>query len=216
MATPRVIADRYEIAGPLGRGGMAEVYEARDRVLDRSVAVKVLAERYSHDDRFVTRFRREAQSAARLNHRNIVSVYDTGSANGTPYIVMEKVDGPTLADIIRAEGALAPERAAEIGAAVAEALEAAHREGLVHRDVKPGNIMVTRGGEVKVMDFGIARAAADDTLTQTGTVLGTASYLSPEQASGATVDARSDVYSLGCVLYEMLTGRPPFASDSAM
>ena len=216
MAGTHVLNDRYEMGPPLGKGGMAHVYRGTDRVLDRTVAIKVLAERYAQDDRFVDRFRREAQAAAGLTHPNIVGVYDTGGEDGMHYIVMEYVEGPTLAEVLRREGRLDPDRAAAIAAEVATALHAAHERRLVHRDVKPGNVMLDRDGRVKVVDFGIARAAADDTLTQTGLILGTASYLSPEQAQGLTVDARSDVYSLGCVLYEMLTGRPPFQGDTAV
>jgi hypothetical protein len=214
MAKTSVLKDRYEIEAPLGRGGMATVFRGTDRVLNRTVAVKILADRFAGDDKFVTRFRREAQAAARLNHPNIVSIYDTGDDDGAHYIVMELVEGDTLGDVLRRDGALPPERAAAIAGSVAEALERAHQAGLVHRDVKPGNVMLTPDGSVKVMDFGIARAASEDTLTQTGTVLGTAAYLSPEQAQGLAVDARSDLYSLGCVLYEMLTGRQPFTGDS--
>ncbi|HZA60285.1 MAG TPA: protein kinase [Actinomycetota bacterium] len=214
MAGTRVLNDRYEMGPPLGKGGMAHVYRGTDRVLDRTVAIKVLAERYAHDDRFVDRFRREAQAAAGLTHPNVVGVYDTGGEDGMHYIVMEYVEGPTLSEVLRREGRLDPDRAAAIAAEVATALHSAHERGLVHRDVKPGNVMLDRDGRVKVVDFGIARAAADDTLTQTGLILGTASYLSPEQAQGLTVDARSDVYSLGCVLYEMLTGRPPFQGET--
>jgi beta-lactam-binding protein with PASTA domain/predicted Ser/Thr protein kinase len=210
----RVLNGRYEIDQLLGQGGMARVFRGTDSVLGRIVAVKVLSPQYAGDDQFVSRFRREAQAAAGLNHPNIVSVYDTGSQGDVHYIVMEYVEGRTLRDVIRQEGPLLPERASEIGQAVARALAAAHHAGLVHRDIKPGNIMLTRDGEVKVMDFGIARTSTGDTLTQTAAVLGTASYLSPEQAQGETVDARSDIYSLGCVLYEMTTGRPPFTGDS--
>jgi tRNA A-37 threonylcarbamoyl transferase component Bud32 len=212
----RVLNDRYEIGRPLGRGGMAQVFRGTDRVLGRPVAIKVLDRRYRDDAKFQTRFRREAQASAGINHPNVVSIYDTGSEEGFHYIVMEYVDGETLGDILEREGTLPPRRAVAIADPVAQALEAAHEKGMVHRDVKPGNIMVDRSGTVKVLDFGIARAAADDTLTQTGVVLGTAAYLSPEQARGETVDARSDVYSLGCVLYEMLTGRPPFTADSPL
>jgi hypothetical protein len=214
MANARVLNDRYEIEAPLGRGGMATVYRGTDRVLGRTVAIKVLADRFAGDDKFVTRFRREAQAAAGLNHPNIVAIFDTGDHDDAHYIVMEYVEGETLADLLNRDGALPPERAADISASVAAALEVAHQTGLVHRDVKPGNVMLTPERALKVMDFGIARAAADDTLTQTGTVLGTAAYLSPEQAQGLAVDARSDLYSLGCVLYEMLTGRQPFTGDS--
>jgi beta-lactam-binding protein with PASTA domain/predicted Ser/Thr protein kinase len=210
----RVLGQRYEIQGVLGQGGMAKVFKGRDTVLGREVAVKVLSPQFVTDAQFVTRFRREAQAAAALNHPNIVSVFDTGDQGDIHYIVMEYVEGRTLRDAIRSDGPLMPERAAEIADAVAKALSAAHEKGLVHRDIKPGNIMITNGGEVKVMDFGIARTATGDTLTQTAAVLGTASYLSPEQAQGEPVDPRSDIYSLGCVLYEMLTGRPPFTGDS--
>jgi serine/threonine-protein kinase len=214
MTDVRMLGDRYEIAAPLGRGGMATVYRGRDRVLGRAVAVKVLAERYAGDEKFVTRFRREARAAAGLNHTNIVSVFDTGDSDGQHYIVMEMVNGETLSDLLKREGPLSPDRAAWIAGSIARALHAAHGRDLIHRDVKPGNVMLTRDGDVKVMDFGIARAATDDTLTQTGMVLGTASYLSPEQSRGEPVDHRSDIYSLGCVLYEMLGGRPPFAGET--
>ncbi|MGH2657282.1 MAG: Stk1 family PASTA domain-containing Ser/Thr kinase [Actinomycetota bacterium] len=210
----RVLAGRYEIASLLGQGGMARVFRGTDRVLDRTVAVKVLSPQFADDDQFVARFRREAQAAAGLNHPNIVGVYDTGDQGDVHFIVMEYVEGRTLRDVIRGDGPLLPERAAEIGEAVARALSSAHQAGLVHRDIKPGNIMLTREGEVKVMDFGIARTSTGDTLTQTAAILGTASYLSPEQAQGLSVDTRSDIYSLGCVLYEMLTGRAPFIGDS--
>jgi serine/threonine-protein kinase len=214
MDTLHTLGDRYDIESTLGRGGMATVYRGRDRVLDRPVAIKVLAERYAGDEQFVTRFKREARAAAGLNHTNIVAVFDTGDTDGRHYIVMEMVEGETLAELLKREGPLSPDRAARIAGTVARALASAHDNGLIHRDVKPGNVMLTSDGDVKVMDFGIARAATDDTLTQTGMVLGTASYLSPEQSRGDPVDHRSDVYSLGCVLYEMLTGRPPFEGDT--
>ncbi|MGH2677743.1 MAG: Stk1 family PASTA domain-containing Ser/Thr kinase [Actinomycetota bacterium] len=214
MAQPKILNERYEIESTLGEGGMARVYRGTDGVLGRPVAIKVLADRYANDDTFVTRFRREAQAAAALNHPNVVSVFDTGDDGQAHYIVMEYVPGHTLADVLKREGPLDPDRAARIAENVATALQAAHERGLVHRDVKPGNVMIDPQGRTKVMDFGIARAATDDTLTQTGAVLGTAAYLSPEQARGDPVDARSDIYSLGCVLYEMLTGRPPFTGDS--
>jgi serine/threonine-protein kinase len=210
----RVLAGRYELDAVLGQGGMARVFRGKDSVLNRTVAIKVLSPQFAGDDQFVARFRREAQAAAALNHPNIVSVYDTGSQGDVHFIVMEYVEGRTLRDVIRQEGPLLPERAAEIAEEVARGLSAAHQAGLVHRDVKPGNIMITREGEVKVMDFGIARTSTGDTLTQTAAILGTASYLSPEQAQGEPVDARSDIYSLGCVLYEMVTGRAPFTGDS--
>jgi beta-lactam-binding protein with PASTA domain/tRNA A-37 threonylcarbamoyl transferase component Bud32 len=210
----RVLNGRYEIDSVLGQGGMAKVFRGTDQVLGRTVAIKVLSPQFTDDAQFVTRFRREAQAAASLNHPNIVGVFDTGSQGDVHFIVMEYVEGRTLRDVIRADGPLLPERVAEIGDAVAKALQTAHEAGMVHRDIKPGNIMLTSDGEVKVMDFGIARTATGDTLTQTAAVLGTASYLSPEQAQGQSVDARSDLYSLGCVLYEMSTGRPPFSGDS--
>src|SRR5437773_7278988 len=193
---------------------MAEVFLGTDRVLGRRIAVKILADRFARDSSFVARCRREAQSAAALNHPDGVSVCDTGSDNGTHFIVMEYVQGKTLSEILRDGAALMPERAVEIAEGVAEALAFAHRAGIVHRDVKPGNIMLTPTGDVKVMDFGIARATTSESLTQTATVLGTATYFSPEQAQGEPVDARSDIYSLGVVMYEMLTGTPPFAGDT--
>jgi beta-lactam-binding protein with PASTA domain len=210
---------RYELHRRLGRGGMAEVYLARDQLLDRPVAVKVLFPALATDAGFVERFRREAQAAANLQHPNIVSVFDWGEANGTYFIVMEYVEGHTLAEMLRDEGRLHPDRAAEITADIAAALGFAHRNRVVHRDVKPGNVLITRDGGVKVADFGIARAlsdSSDQNLTKTGSVMGTATYFSPEQARGAPVDPRSDIYSLGCVLYEMSTGHPPFAGDSAV
>ncbi|CAN5712986.1 Stk1 family PASTA domain-containing Ser/Thr kinase [soil metagenome] len=215
----RTFGGRYEVIDRAGVGGMAEVYRARDELLGREVAVKVLSERFSRDRSFIERFRREAQSAANLNHPNIVSLYDYGADDGTYFIVMEFIDGRPLDDVIRADGALMPERASEIASDVAQALQRAHAGGLVHRDIKPSNIMITSSGETKVTDFGIARAVTSDgeqTMTQTGMVIGTAAYLSPEQAQGNPVDPRSDVYSLGCVLYEMLTGAPPFAGDSPL
>jgi eukaryotic-like serine/threonine-protein kinase len=220
MTQPRLLGGRYELDGIVGRGGMAEVFRARDIRLDRIVGVKTLRDDLARDQTFQARFRREAQSAASLNHPSIVAVYDTGEdmVNGTPvpYIVMEFVDGRTLRDLLRDDRRLLPERAAEISDGVLRALDYSHRNGIVHRDIKPGNVMLTRTGDIKVMDFGIARAVSDAqaTMTQTAQVIGTAQYLSPEQARGERVDARSDLYSAGCLLYELLTGRPPFTGDS--
>jgi predicted Ser/Thr protein kinase len=208
--TPHLLLDRYEVGRLLGAGGMAEVFEGRDRLLARRVAIKVLQAQFARDPSFLIRFKREAQAAASLSHPNIVGVYDTGTEDGTHFIVMEYVDGRTLKDVIRAEGPLYPERAAEICADVCSALAAAHARGLIHRDIKPGNVMLTPEGKVKVMDFGIARATTSETITQTAAVVGTAQYISPEQAQGQAVDYRSDLYSVGCCLYEMLTGTVPF------
>ncbi|MGD9705825.1 MAG: Stk1 family PASTA domain-containing Ser/Thr kinase [Acidimicrobiia bacterium] len=212
-----VFNDRYEIQQRIGRGGMADVFVARDRLLDRPVAIKVLFPEFATDPNFVERFRREAQSAANLNHPNIVGVYDWGRESNTYFMAMEYVNGRTLADILRANGKLNARQAAEIAAEVAAALGFAHRSGVVHRDVKPANILIANDGRVKVADFGIARAlnsAHEQDLTQAGAVMGTATYFSPEQAQGAQPDPRSDLYSLGIVLYEMVGGRPPFAGDN--
>jgi predicted Ser/Thr protein kinase len=214
VQTGDILVGRYDIGTLLGRGGMGSVFAGFDRTLGREVAVKVLAAERVEDGVFVERFDREARAAASLSHRNVVAVFDSGAQDGTPFIVMERVSGRTLSALIR-EGPLPVARAAEIAVSVAEALGAAHVRGIVHRDVKPGNVMVAADGQVKVLDFGIARALNATSLTYTATVIGTASYLSPEQAAGAPVDARSDVYGLGCVLYEMLTGRPPFLADAA-
>ncbi|MEI2697863.1 MAG: protein kinase [Microthrixaceae bacterium] len=215
---PRVLGDRYEIHQRLARGGMAQVYLARDRSLDRPVAVKELVPEFATDPSFVERFRREAQAAANLSHPNIVGVYDWGTQDGTYFIVMEYVDGPSLSQVIRRDGPLHPRRAAELAGEVAAALGFAHSRGVVHRDVKPGNVLLTATGQSKVTDFGIARALSspDDDLTQAGSVMGTATYFSPEQAQGLPVDPRSDLYSLGVVLYEMVTGRPPFSGDTPL
>jgi len=227
----RVLSERYRIVRHLARGGMAEVYLARDQLLDRPVAVKLLFPELAQDANFVERFRREARAAAGLNHHNIVSVYDFGEDEGSYFIVMEYVEGVTLRDIIRTEAPLELPRIVEIGSEVAAALAIAHANGIVHRDVKPGNVLISsperaratgegntsapRPSVVKVADFGIARAGDPrESLTQTGAVMGTATYLSPEQAQGADVDVRSDVYALGIVLYEMATGRPPFAGSN--
>ena len=210
----KVFSNRYEIQRELAQGGMAEVYLAHDQLLNRPVALKALFPEYAREPSFVERFRREAQAAANLNHPNIVAIYDWGQEDGTYFIVMEYVEGQVLRDLIRAEGPLDPNQAAEIAAEIASALGFAHRNGVVHRDVKPGNVLLTRSGTVKVTDFGIARAGASDGLTQTGSVMGTATYFSPEQAQGLPVDGRSDLYALGVVLYEMVTGVAPFTADS--
>ncbi|MFF7979661.1 Stk1 family PASTA domain-containing Ser/Thr kinase [Streptomyces sp. NPDC007901] len=220
MEEPRRLGGRYELGHVLGRGGMAEVYFAHDTRLGRAVAVKTLRVDLARDPSFQARFRREAQSAASLNHPAIVAVYDTGEdyidGVSIPYIVMEYVEGSTLRELLHSGRKLLPERAMEMTIGILQGLEYAHRSGIVHRDIKPANVMLTRNGQVKVMDFGIARAMGDSgmTMTQTAAVIGTAQYLSPEQAKGEQVDARSDLYSTGCLLYELLTVRPPFVGDS--
>ncbi|MET9226935.1 Stk1 family PASTA domain-containing Ser/Thr kinase [Lentzea sp. NPDC003310] len=220
MSTPRLLSNRYELGETLGYGGMSEVHKGRDVRLGRDVAIKVLRADLARDSQFQERFRREAQNSAALNHPAIVAVYDTGETQTEygplPYIVMEFVDGRTLRDIVKTQGPLSGKRAMEVMADVSAALDFSHRHGIVHRDVKPANVMITKSGAVKVMDFGIARALHDGqaAVTQTAAVIGTAQYLSPEQARGESVDARSDVYAAGCVLFELLTGEPPFTGDS--
>ncbi|MFT0848157.1 Stk1 family PASTA domain-containing Ser/Thr kinase [Actinomycetaceae bacterium L2_0104] len=225
--TPRVLGQRYEVGDLIGRGGMAQVHLGYDTRLSRTVAIKILRTDLAQDPMFLARFRREAQSAAALNHPSIVSVYDTGEEQVTtaigkeislPYIVMEFVKGRTVASLLADGNPVPIGEAIQITVGVLSALQYSHHEGIIHRDIKPGNVMLTPDGKVKVMDFGIARAIADSaaTMTQTNSVVGTAQYLSPEQARGEVVDARSDLYSAGCLLYELLTGQPPFTGESAV
>jgi eukaryotic-like serine/threonine-protein kinase len=222
MTVPdRLLGGRYEVGELLGYGGMAEVHRGRDQRLGRDVAIKMLRTDLARDHTFQMRFRREAQNAASLNHPAIAAIYDTGeeraaSGEPLPYIVMEFVAGRTLKEVLAAEQRIQPRRALEITADICAALEFSHRHGIIHRDVKPGNVMITPNGQVKVMDFGIARdlGSGATTMTQTSAVIGTAQYLSPEQARGEAVDARSDVYATGCVLFELLCGHPPFVGDS--
>ncbi len=220
MTTPRLLAGRYEIGETLGFGGMSEVHRGRDTVLGRDVAVKIMRPELARDETFYQRFRREAQNSASLNHPSIVAIYDTGEEHtedgDLPFIVMELVEGDTLRDLVKMDGPMEMTRALGVMADVSGALDFSHRKGIIHRDVKPANIMISRDGAVKVMDFGIARAISDSssTLTTTSSVLGTAQYISPEQARGERVDARSDLYSAGCVLYELVAGVPPFTGES--
>ena len=212
-----MLGGRYRVEARIGSGGMGEVYRGVDTVLDRTVAIKILLSQFARDVSFVDRFRREAQAAARLNHPNIVGIYDSGADGETQFIVMEFIQGRTLEDFMSSGGRFNPVHAVEVAEKICDALAYAHIAGVIHRDIKPANVMVTRKGEVKVMDFGIARiVAGPQTAPQTSAVLGTAAYISPEQAQGQRVDGRSDIYSLGAVLYEMLTGRPPFTGDSTV
>lgn len=210
----RTLDNRYTILEHIGGGGMADVYRAHDKLLDRSVAVKVLRSQFTNDDEFVTRFRREAQAAAKLSHPNIVNMYDVGCDDETYYIVMEYISGETLKEKIQANGPLPVELAIRISLEIAEALEHAHQNNLIHCDIKPHNILVTRSGRIKVTDFGIARAVTSATMTHTGTIIGSVHYFSPEQAKGSAIGAKSDIYSLGVVLYEMLTGTVPFVGET--
>jgi serine/threonine protein kinase len=215
-----LLSDRYELQDRLGSGGMSTVYRAVDRILERTVAVKILAEHLSDDERFVARFRREALAVAKLIHPNIVQVYDTGVDRGRHYIVMEYIEGKSGAQLLQRHGTLGPATTVEIGAQACAGLDFAHRRGIIHRDVKPGNLLVVGGpdggGEmaVKLADFGIARAAEQTRITQVGSVVGTAAYLAPEQARGEEATPSSDVYSLGVVLYQFLTGRLPYEGSS--
>ena len=223
-AVGRTLGGRYQLGDVIGHGGMAEVHSGTDLRLGRAVAIKVLRPDLARDPAFLNRFRREAQSAAGLNHPNIVAVYDTGEDQmetsvgvvNVPWIVMERVEGVTLRQVLASGRKITPERALDIVDGVLAALDYSHRHGIVHRDIKPANVMITQSGNIKVMDFGIARALSDasSTMTNTNAVMGTAQYLSPEQARGELVDARSDLYSTGCMLYELLTGQPPFTGDS--
>jgi len=216
----KILGERYELGAMIGTGGMADVYLAQDVRLNRQVAIQILRSDLARDPSFVTRFNKEALSVAALNHPGIVSVYDSGKedspSGAMPYIVMEYVEGKTLREIVNKGERFALNRAVEIAEGILIALQYSHKNGIIHRDIKPGNIMITDNGDVKVMDFGIARALADTgaTMTSTWNIIGTAQYLSPEQATGTQADARSDLYSVGCLLYELLAGRPPFTGDT--
>ncbi|MDX6478082.1 MAG: eukaryotic-like serine/threonine-protein kinase [Gaiellaceae bacterium] len=209
-----ILAARYRIEQPLGQGGMASVYLARDEELDRPVALKILADNLAGDATFRDRFEREARLAARLSHPNVVRVFDVGESEGRPFIVMEYVEGDTVADELARHGALPPARAVDLALQICSGLEAAHASGLVHRDVKPRNLLLRPDGVLKIADFGIARAAESTRLTEIGTILGTAAYLAPEQAEGLEATPAADLYSVGAVLYELLTGRVPYAATS--
>lgn len=214
VSTAQQRSDRYRPVHVLGHGGMATVELAHDRELDRPVAIKRLADNLAANGEFKQRFLREARLAARLAHPNIVAVYDVGDEDDLPFIVMEYVEGETLGDLLRRRGRLEPDEAVAIALQACAGLETAHEAGLVHRDIKPQNLLVTPGGTVKIADFGVARSLDGTQLTQAGTVLGTAAYLAPEQAAGERVTAAADVYALGAVLYELVTGRPPYIADS--
>ena len=215
IARDTVVDERYKVLNRIGSGGMADVYCAEDLQLGRRVALKLLYRRFAEDEEFVERFRREASSAAGLQHPNVVAVFDRGEFDGTYYIAMEYLEGRSLKQLVRQEGALDPDRAIDLVIQILKAARFAHRRGIVHRDIKPHNVIVDDEGRAKVTDFGIARAGASD-MTETGSIMGTAQYLSPEQAQGHPVDARADLYSIGVVLYELLTGRVPFDAESAV
>ena len=215
IARDTVVDERYKVLNRIGSGGMADVYCAEDLQLGRRVALKLLYRRFAEDEEFVERFRREASSAAGLQHPNVVAVFDRGEFDGTYYIAMEYLEGRSLKQVVRQEGALDPDRAIDLVIQILKAARFAHRRGIVHRDIKPHNVIVDDEGRAKVTDFGIARAGASD-MTETGSIMGTAQYLSPEQAQGHPVDARADLYSIGVVLYELLTGRVPFDAESAV
>ncbi|HHW61050.1 MAG TPA: serine/threonine protein kinase, partial [Syntrophomonadaceae bacterium] len=210
----RVFGGRYELLQLVGEGGMSFVYKARDKVLDRIVAVKVLKEEFARDSNFVEKFRTEALAAARLSHPNIVNIYDVGQDDGYYYIVMEYVDGKTLHDIIKEEAPLPVDKAVDIAIMICDGIHHAHEKGVIHRDIKPHNILVTEHGMVKVADFGIARAMSKTTITYGNSVIGSVHYFSPEQAKGEPITRTTDIYSLGCVLYEMLTGQVPYEAES--
>lgn len=212
----RILARRYELQELIGGGGMADVYKAQDRLLDRAVAVKILHQQYANDGEFVEKFRQEAMAAAKLAHPNIVNIYDVGEDEGSQYIVMEYVSGPTLKEVIQQKGCLEPVEAVRIAKEIASALESAHRHNIVHCDIKPHNILMMPDGHVKVTDFGIARAVSSSTMTYSGSVMGSVHYFSPEQAKGTVITTKSDVYSLGVVLYEMLTGQLPFNGETSV
>lgn len=208
--TDAVFNGRYKIIEKIGGGGMADVYKAEDLTLGRAIALKILHKQFASDEGFLERFRREAQAAAKLNHPNIVSIYDVGEENGVYYIVMEYVPGVTLKKIIQKDAPLSTEKTVHIAMQIAKAMEFAHQHEIIHRDIKPQNVIITDSGEIKVTDFGIARAGATSTMTRTGAILGTAHYISPEQAQGSIVGPTTDIYSLGVVMYEMATGELPF------
>ena len=211
---PKILGNRYELIEKIGEGGMSYVYRARCQILDRIVAIKILKEEYSDDQAFVSRFRTEAMAAARLSHPNIVNIYDVGEHDDVYYIVMEYVEGTTLKELIAQEAPLPVGRAIDIAVMICDGIQHAHDKGIIHRDIKPHNILITTTGMVKVADFGIAQAISKKTITFGGNIVGSVHYISPEQAKGEPVTIATDIYSLGCVLYEMLTGKPPFDAES--